>query len=53
VDIPAGEAITASMIELKMPEAGIPADRFDRVLGLHARVHIPADKPILPDMLEP
>jgi N-acetylneuraminate synthase len=43
VDIPAGIAITEAMIGFKKPGTGIPAARYDEVIGRRARRDIPRD----------
>ena len=43
VDIPAGTVITAEMLGLKKPGAGIPPRQWPMVIGRRARVDIPAN----------
>lgn len=52
VDIPEGQRITADMIATKKPGKGIPAARFDVVVGRRARRAIPADTLVEEDALE-
>jgi N,N'-diacetyllegionaminate synthase len=49
--IKAGTVLTPGLITLKRPAGGIPADEFDRALGRHAVMDIPADTLITWEML--
>jgi N,N'-diacetyllegionaminate synthase len=52
-DIPAGARIVLTMLVTKRPGTGISPWRLDEVIGRVARVDIPADTPIVGEMLNP
>ena len=51
-DIPAGSSITGEMLVAKRPGTGISPWRIDEVIGRVARRDIPADTPIVWDLLD-
>jgi sialic acid synthase SpsE len=52
VDIPAGAVIERRMLTTKAPGTGIPAARLAEVVGRTARVAVPADTTLTPDLLD-
>ncbi|MBN2304978.1 MAG: N-acetylneuraminate synthase family protein [Anaerolineae bacterium] len=52
VDIPAGTTITADMIGIKKPGTGIPARRFDEIVGKRAKRDIPRDTVLMEEDLD-
>lgn len=52
VDIVAGSRLTSSMTTAKRPGTGVPPGRRDELLGRTARVDIPADTLLMPEMFE-
>ena len=52
-DIPVGEVLTPCVLGIKRPGGGISPMEMDRVVGLRARLPIPADTPITWNALVP
>jgi len=52
-DIQPGQTITESMLTLKNPGTGLPARRINEIVGMKARVPIPANTLLGSDMLDP
>ncbi len=52
VDIIAGEVITEDMLTFKRPASGIPADKFNAVIGKKAKTDIPEDTVLQENMID-